>query len=330
MHFRDSNEYFGPWHQPNSTYLHRKSGRLFEYSFNAVGARDRERSTHSDVPRAVMLGDSFIEGYALQTEDRLSNLLEKWSEMEVLNFGVAGNTGTVQYYLIYKYLASQFDHSYVLVGILPANDFSDNDYSLGLDTMTFRYRPYAIGVYPHYDIIYYNKAFLDSRGAAYPWSVVVRSLLVNFSMTYRTASYVKQIVRSQRGGGANYSGYYDFTHDDWDKMRWSLERLCQLAHEKQTKVFMFTIPVWSDVVRYRSEHRAPLAEKFEDLALAIGFTYVDLLPGFAANCAQTTQGDLPSLWLKNDGHWTAEGNRLALELLKPALAGVGIRPASER
>ncbi|MGP8282104.1 MAG: hypothetical protein ACLQT6_05265 [Desulfomonilaceae bacterium] len=72
----DDNPYFGTWHKPDSTFFQRKWCLSAEYNFNSYGARDRERTQESPVPRAVMLGDSFVEGYGVNADNRLSNLIE--------------------------------------------------------------------------------------------------------------------------------------------------------------------------------------------------------------------------------------------------------------
>ena len=48
-------------------------------------------------------------------------------EKKVLNFATAYNTGVLQYYLIYENFGSKLPHDTVIMGLLPANDFSEND-----------------------------------------------------------------------------------------------------------------------------------------------------------------------------------------------------------
>ena len=46
-----------------------------------------------------------------------------------MNFGTGGNFGPLQYALLYKTMAADFDHTMVVVGVLPDNDFHDMDYA---------------------------------------------------------------------------------------------------------------------------------------------------------------------------------------------------------
>jgi hypothetical protein len=77
MFWADINPAFGVWHRPNGHFFHQMGCFSVEYTTNSYGARDVERSLHSSEPRTVMLGDSFIEGFGLPDQERLSNILER-------------------------------------------------------------------------------------------------------------------------------------------------------------------------------------------------------------------------------------------------------------
>ena len=114
----DINPAFGIWHRPNSRYLHQGGCFSVEYTTNSYGARDVERSLHSTQPRTIMLGDSFIEGYCQSNKARLSNLLEKRTGREHLNFGASGGFSPLQYALVYRTMAANFDHKSCVGGRL--------------------------------------------------------------------------------------------------------------------------------------------------------------------------------------------------------------------
>jgi hypothetical protein len=117
-----------------------------KYQANSYGARDIERSLDAKGrKRVIFLGDSMVEGHGVQLEKRLTNVLEGELNIEHLNFGTGGNFGTTQYYLLYKTLGSKFEHHAVIIGILPTNDFLDDDYNYGQKAHRNRYRPYFIG-----------------------------------------------------------------------------------------------------------------------------------------------------------------------------------------
>ena len=122
----DNNPSFGMWHRANGHFIHKSGCYSVAYDTNSYGARDVERSVHSSAPRTVVLGDSMIEGVGQPADKRLTNILEKDTGREYLNFG-SGSFGPLQYSLSYKTLASKFDHDLVLVGFVPDNDFHDMD-----------------------------------------------------------------------------------------------------------------------------------------------------------------------------------------------------------
>jgi hypothetical protein len=284
----------------------------------------------SSAPRAVMLGDSFVEGYGLQSEARLSDLMEAWSGREVLNFGISGNAGTVQYLLIYRHLASTFYHSLVLVGFLPDNDFQDNDYEYGLKAHVNRFRPYLVGQYPDYRLEFFNREYFDAREDQHPWRAFATNCLREFTFSYRTLGYIIRLQNEEMATQArkDFSGYYDFREKDWDLVRFTLEEICALAREKNAKVLVFAIPRERDVERYKIRGNPPLSQRLQLLGDRAGFVFVDLLPGFAARCLDNDPRS-HGYWLPCDPHWSARGSRLALELLEPSLTQMGFSPTGK-
>ena len=142
--WRTQRDPWGAWHKANASDRH--NSRCFDvrYRSNEVGARDTpfEQAKHDGKIRYVLIGDSFAEGFGVEFEDTAQAQLEKLLNINIYNFGSDGYFGPVQYYLMYKNLASQFQHDGVILFFLPANDFTDNDYSLWKDYHPTWYRPY--------------------------------------------------------------------------------------------------------------------------------------------------------------------------------------------
>jgi hypothetical protein len=137
--WRTEREDWGAWHTASSTAHHTDSCFAVTYRSNSYGARDRERSVTASAARAVVLGDSFIEGYGVDDDKRMTALLERRLGAEMLNFGSV-DFGPLQYAILYERLARRFDHDLVVVGMLPSNDFLDND--LEFYRGWSHYRPY--------------------------------------------------------------------------------------------------------------------------------------------------------------------------------------------
>ncbi len=315
----DLDEHFGVWHQPGATYLHNKACFTAFYTANAHGMRDKERDKRSSAPRAVILGDSFIEGWGIPDGARLSDILEERLQAEVLNFGTSGGFGTIQEWLQYKYLVKQFDHDVVILGILPHNDFKDN--SLEIDeALNYKYyKPYLVGTYPDYRL-YYRFDRLPQQDTVHSVMRSIDFTIREWSACYRVIRYLSsfkirdmQLVprwESEYGSDPKQlSTYYTFSEKDWNIMKYSIEQLVSEAGRR--KVLIFSIPVYSDLLRYDGTE-PPLSANLRRLAEQHGFIYVDLL-------AELSRKGLTAhdLFFVCDNHWNAYANRVAADILLP-------------
>ncbi len=154
--FRNEKNTWGAWHKANNITRH-IVGSCFDtlYETNSYGAKDSEFVVEKKIQqnRAILLGDSFAEGYGVNNSNTIDSKLEIISNLQIYNFGSAGAFGPLQYYLIYENLAKQFEHDGIILTFLPANDFVENDYEywkekkwnlIDDDYPTERYRPYYI------------------------------------------------------------------------------------------------------------------------------------------------------------------------------------------
>ncbi len=164
MYYTHDHPVFGLWRNPNTVKRHFTKSFDVLYESNSYGARDMERDRKSDQPRVIVLGDSFTEGHGLHPEDRITNLLEDRSRIPDLNFGIA-DSGTTEQLLVYRHLARDFDHAYVMLNFCSFNDFLDNDYIEGVKRSPERVRPFFVGEYPDYELVYYPESKVRELGA---------------------------------------------------------------------------------------------------------------------------------------------------------------------
>jgi hypothetical protein len=313
----NNNEHFGVWHPPNDKYSHNKSCFKLEYRSNSWGARDRERELKSEKSRVVVLGDSFVEGFGVARDQRFSDILEKRTGMEHLNFGTSGHFGPTQYSLLYEHLASRFDHDKVIVTILPNNDFKDDSFERGKRKYSSHYRPYYVGEYPDYKLIYFRED-LDLPKFKL-WFKYARGWLREFTYMGRTYEYFralqrhaeaeKELAEAKPITGRAGSNFYDFSEKEFDLMRFSLERIVKLAGKK--RVLFVTVPRASDFARYDHDGPSPLAQRLGDLARSLGAEYLDLLSLMAK--AET---DRSKYFLSCDDHWNLYGNETAADFIQ--------------
>ncbi|MBC16616.1 MAG: hypothetical protein CL942_06140 [Desulfovibrio sp.] len=310
------NEHFGVWHAPNSEYLHNKSCFVVKYTANSHGMRDKERLMNSNDTRVAILGDSFVEGWGNESEDRLSDRLEANLGKEVLNFGTSGGFGTIQEWQLYKHMVREFDHDVVILGILPHNDFKDNDYEIGIKGGA--YRPYLDGTYPDYDLVYSAKE-LPNINKKTPFLKSFDFTLREWSSFYRIMRYLGSyrlegltlVPRWQEEFDREKpeSRYYNFTNEEWNIMRYSLEQIAEEARDK--KLIVFTIPVLPDFEMYTGQE-PPLSKKIRELSEEKGFTYVDMLKEF-----HEQKLNAHDVFFVCDNHWNPFGNEAAASVLAP-------------
>lgn len=102
---------------------------------NNLGFHDRERQATNDNYRILFLGDSFVEGRQVETENLFTSLLEKkltrdGQRIEVINGGVPG-TGTPAQYVMWKeYLEPRIKVDHVVLCFFVGNDLIDNNFEL--------------------------------------------------------------------------------------------------------------------------------------------------------------------------------------------------------
>lgn len=308
----DNNENWGVWRMPNdSMSFVRRCFDVMLYS-NSYGALDKEHPRQSPQKRVVVLGDSFVEGYGVAYENRFSTLLSDTTGFPHLNFGTSGNFGPTQYYLLYKHLASDFDHGEVLIFFLPSNDFQD-DYP---DPV--RYNPYWEGNYPDYTLRYSMEDINESKWSADNINTQhgIGSYVRNFSYSANVIDYISSwlafVRRAQDVTQGELKGrirYQNFTEEEILRVRYSLEQIKAIAGERPVRVVM--IPSLQDFVAVKENGQNPLAERMQKMAGEVGFRFFDLLPAFNEEHADR----LGSLFHTCDGHWSPYGHQVVTDLL---------------
>lgn len=331
----DINPAFGVWHLPHHSYRHKQSCFDVTYRSNSHGARDAERTLASPHPRTIVLGDSFIEGWGVEEAQRLTNILERETGIEHLNFGTSVNFGTTQYMLLYETLASKFSHAAVIVGILPANDFWDNDYEYGKQAHPYRYRPYLVADERNYRLVYHRDSIDQSDFRDRPGQLgLAQRILADYTHSYNAFAYFKLLLASRVdsvptqlkerpnpdakgalmpiGTSRPYSGFYDYRDDQIQLVKYTLAQIKRISAGRE--IIIVLLPALADFKRYQPPTPPPLSNELERFAVANGMRFVDLLPPMHAH-----SNDPESLFLACDGHWNAQGHAVAAQYLRAKL-----------
>lgn len=327
---------WGAWGVPDS--VARKTAICFDvvYHFNSVGARDKERSLPG-ADRWVFLGDSFVQGFGIAEQDRLSDLLEEFSGQEMLNFSTSGNFGPLQYKILYEKLASKYEHKGIVVGLLPDNDFVDNDPEWWNENKSerhwLRHRPYhelaadggsfavRYGVHgktvprDDFDIAPISPAenLLGRMLQLSQWSVMsALKRLSGHSSFFTVIQMVNaRIGAKKREWSAPETGTGYFT-TDVRAMRAVELILGELAKDATGKSrIMLVFPRDSDFAQQKTlgKRGSPEFLAFLKTVASAGWQVIDLslVPALQA---------MPDTTLGCNSHWNAAANRAAAEYLR--------------
>jgi len=303
----DINPAFGVWHRPNGHFIHKSGCYSVAYDTNSYGARDVERTLHSSAPRTIVLGDSMIEGIGQPADKRLTNILEKDTGQEFLNFGTGGNFGPLQYALLYKTMASKFDHNLVLVGVVPDNDFHDMDFAYWkAHGWNGQYRPYYAD-----DLSVFYDVHFDPNAGEGLWDHI-EAILRAYLASYHVGLFVDSRLYWRKL--SPYSGYHDYNKVDIARLEKALDDIKATADQHGARMAVFLIPHAIDFQRVHKTGTNALAPVIELWGQQQGVPVKDLLPEMDA----MSGGDFLSYSLC-DGHWSVRGGTVAAKILEPWL-----------
>jgi hypothetical protein len=320
----DEGEKWGAWHLENRYALLWSKCYHARYMTNRYGMRDRERDLRSEKPRIALLGDSYAEGFGVEVEHRVSDIVERALGLEVLNFGSSGNLGILSYALMYEELVRHVDHDIVLILLSAVNDLLDHDPAFWADErgeLPKRYRPYWRLRDGQLEIFYpvpppgTRQILADTVGLRNPvtnfmkeWTWfggVMRDLL--FLWQSREVS-----ARITRLGGS--AGYADDSKDRLSIAKHILEDIVEKAGPDR-RVMIVIHPSLEDI-RYVRRGGKTLREKLE-IRESDSVFVLDLAGEFAA------REDASELFFSCDSHWSARGNEVVAAAIERELRRLG-------
>jgi hypothetical protein len=328
--WRTEREDWGAWHRPSTSAHHTSPCFVVTYRSNSYGARDRERSITATGPRAIVLGDSFIEGYGVDEEQRLTNLLEHGLGGEMLNFGSV-EFGPLQYAILYERLARRFDHDLVIIGVLPSNDFLDND--LEFNRIAGHYHPYYG---KNGDVVYVRPRpapdeptpLTERADGEVPERRTFRGNFVRLFWSYgiyREIRWGVMFLTDPRP--SEYVGYFETDRTRIWNVTQSLLAIQRLAAPRP--VLVVFMPDYRDL-RYVEMHpgseETSVVAGLRPVLEANGIKTVDLLKEFRTK-GFDKETSFRRLFLHCDGHWNDAGHQAAFEVLAPVVGDL-LRRAS--
>ena len=321
----DLNPVSGRGHVSNGSYAFANcQGDSIHWTFNSAGANDQQRSILNPVPgkkRIALVGDSFLEGYMVNNADRCSNILEKKTGLEHLNFAV-NSSNPLGYYLMFKSLVKTYKTDVLIIGFLPANDFEAQDEQHAYNLVEWPiYTPYWQGKYPNYTLKYslasvsqsinhgnHTQASLsrvvDSVYTVLPVSDKLKADVLAHSSLARLLGELN--AKKYRDG--QFTKFEQFTDDEWHYVTYSLQKLIDEAKGKQ--ILLLSIPTLWDIKALKNGKTNRVDPLLAEFCRRNRINFIPLTPAFL-----DYKGNPQQLYVPCDGHWSVWGESYAADVL---------------
>ena len=301
---------WGAWHKSASSTIQKRSCYNVIYASNEIGARDDSFKNNKDND-IILLGDSFAEGYGVNLENTSQKYIEKFTNRNVLNFGVSHNFGPVQYSVIYEHLAKNFKHKTIIIYLLPNNDFGENDYSNWQGSK--RYRPYYKFIdNDYYEIFIPNESIKNYKSNTKKLKKMLKDYLWTSNL-FINIDYKYKIYRGKKKKSFdNFSGYFDSSIEQQKAVIYFVDKI---INNESANVILVSIPRPLDYDRLNngSELSGVFWNNYyvnKDISNN-NFKFIDLI--------NYKPDNLDEIYLKCDGHWSPKGNLWAAEIVSEYL-----------
>ena len=306
---------WGAWRIPLSQVRHVSACFDVEVSANEIGARDTSFEDLSS-DSVLLLGDSFAEAFGVSIENSAQARIEKNLGRDVLNFGSAGDFGLLQSLLLYREFKDKYAHNQVVLFVLPANDFTDNDYELWGESKRsrIRYRPYWGEEDPLVARYFPEAVPTDSFGSSADGSfrAAWRRFVVDYLWSSNLSRTVAHLTKSK--SKARGSFYVKSSPSQQAKLVETIKAIIREADERSVAVVV--IPTQLDIENLTKDMTYKNEFWFASLASMAAVSdgqirIIDLMDYIPA--------DYDQLFHVCDGHWSTDGNRWAAEIISAAI-----------
>ena len=217
----------------------------------------RRDESFSNLPTSslFLLGDSFAEGIGVDREEMSEYIIEQGLKVPVLNFGAAG-FGPLSELLIYKNF-KHLPHQGLIIYILPANDFTDNDQDFWRKKDQTRYRPF-FNSQENILVPYYFPNAIPRDNYLFTSSDKFRQYIKNVFWSANPLRSALMLVRgdakfveNESNNGPLQSYYYDASKKQQSNLISAYEAILKQAGNKD--VLFVIIPSYQDIVRWQSD-----------------------------------------------------------------------------
>ena len=314
---RTEQEVWGAWHAQSSTYRLSTACSEVLMEFNEVGARDSSFTNLSD-GSIILLGDSFAEGFGVSQNNTSQYLIENELDIPLLNFGSAGSFGPLQEFLIYKH-HQKFPHQGLIVYVLPANDFTDNDSLFWNDISQLRYRPYFNQKGNPLTPYYFPAAVKRNNFKSPNLGDLKQFILENFWSANALRTFL-MLWRGDTSIGKAYvedisfeSYFYDANQVQQSNLIIAYEAILDLAANRD--VLFVVIPDQNDIAKVKNDVDP---DRYKRQAWYEGFMSFEDRPQHRVsilNLMDHLPESTDELFISCDGHWSPRGNKWASNVI---------------
>lgn len=328
FHFYQYDEMLGWVPKPNAEGIYAMSDSKTQIEINSKGIRDKsyDYKKPEGIKRIVVLGDSFTWGYGVEEKNIFTEILEDelFKNIQVINMGVSGY-GSDQELLFLEEEGIMYNPDLVVVAFYVGNDITNNINSIQYN------HPKPMYVLDDED----NKLILTNTPVPQKeeWLEVKNNdnvtILLSFKrfMSHHSHAYAfisDRIVsspnllnlfkkigiadkRTTPMGEAVLKHRLELDPYGWNLTKAILKEIDTVAKANNAKTFVIIIPTREQVNKnWDSEINGALVDFGKESNIPV----LDLLPEFREHAKNGEQ-----LYFKIDGHWNANGHKLAAELI---------------
>ena len=334
-------EILGWEHKPNFDGIRVTKEFETHIKINSNKLRDKnyDYEKPDGIKRIVVLGDSFTEGAQVEENERFTEVLESslLKNIQIINTGVSGY-GNNQELLFLKNEGMKYNPDIVLVAFCIGNDVSDNMgnvtawdptqgrpvFILNDNELTLTNVPVPQKKRENVTSFLRFKRYMARHFHSYAFTSTKISMNPNLLSFFKKIGIAGAIRENPPRKPVLYSNTYTpKLHYGWNLTKAILKEIDVVAKENNSKTLIVLIPNkeqvykenWDRIKRYYSLNDQNYnLSKPNDVLVEFGkesdIPVLDLLPEFREHAKNGEQ-----LYFEIDGHWNANGHKLAAELI---------------
>jgi len=303
---------------PNIVMRQPYSEKPYYVKTNSQGFRSNfeyEKIRTNNELRIGYIGDSFTAGEGVANEKRFSDIVSKAFNAKSYNFALSAS-GTDQQYLIYKNIASDFEHDVLVISPHIINIYRNLLSSrISVESQTGKEilvpKPYF--TIEEGELVQYNVSVPIEREIVHGFSEKHKIFKINETLSKVFRKYIPKQLKEElkKIQSIEHQGYANENDPRWILMRHLLEGIINLAGD---------IPIILAPLPYHEIHRNPdYRDRFKNLAKKYdNVTFVDILEKFKK--IQNTD----DLFFVKDSHYSELGHQIISDKIIEVIKQKGI------